>query len=76
MKDYTYGAVEICSDAAGFIKAINRIFKNDGPEQLALRLSVAQENTWQIRTREIADLIEKGLKAKNLTTINPYYLSF
>jgi len=64
LKDYTHGAVEVCGDAASFTKAINNTLKNDGPEQQALRLSVAQENTWQIRSKEIADLIEKGLAKK------------
>ena len=62
LKDYTHGAVEVCSNAKSFTKAINAILKNDGPEQQALRLKVAQENTWQIRSKEIADLIEKALK--------------
>lgn len=62
LKDYTHGAVNFCSDAEGFTRAINAILKNDGPEQQELRLKVAQENTWKIRSNEIVHLIEKGIK--------------
>jgi len=65
LRDYTHGVVNFCSDATSFTTAINAILKNDIPGQQALRLSVAQQNTWKIRTQEIADLIEKGLKAKS-----------
>ncbi len=65
LRDYTHGVVDFCQDAESFTKAINAILKDDGPEQQALRLSVAQQNTWKIRAQEISDLIEKGLRAKS-----------
>ena len=64
LKDYTYGAVDFCSNAAAFNKAITDILKTETPERAAERVAIAQKNTWEIRAGEIEALIEKGLSAK------------
>jgi len=64
LKDYTYGAVSFCANAAEFDEAINNILETDNAEKKAERLAVAKKNTWEIRADEIEALIEKGLQQK------------
>jgi teichuronic acid biosynthesis glycosyltransferase TuaH len=61
LQDYTYGAVDFCADAASFSKAINDILKNDTAAKQGERLSVAQQNTWEIRASEIIVLMARAL---------------
>jgi len=65
LKDYTYGTVEFCPDADCFTDAINDILANDTAEKRTERLAVAQKNTWDLRSKQIIELIDEGLKDKN-----------
>jgi teichuronic acid biosynthesis glycosyltransferase TuaH len=64
LKEYTYGAVSFCGDAAAFTKAINDILTTDTAAKQAERLAVAQKNTWEIRAVEIEGLMDNALKLK------------
>jgi teichuronic acid biosynthesis glycosyltransferase TuaH len=64
LKEYTDDAVNYCDDAASFTKVLDDILANDNTEKLAKRLEVAKQNTWEIRAKQIMELIDKGLAAK------------
>lgn len=62
LKDYTYNTVSFCSDADEFTAALNNILANDNVAKRDERILIAKQNTWEIRTNEIAGLINKNLK--------------
>jgi teichuronic acid biosynthesis glycosyltransferase TuaH len=64
IKEYTGDVVSFCDDATSFNKAINNILANDNAIKQAERLAVARQNTWDIRSHEIVELIEEQLNKK------------
>ncbi len=64
LKEFTRDAVKYCSDAVSFTNAMNDILANDNLANRKQRLFVAQQNTWEIRAKEIDELIDAELKDK------------
>ncbi|WP_254560887.1 glycosyltransferase [Dyadobacter diqingensis] len=62
LAEFTKGSVDFCADPESFSNAINLALETDSSELRENRVAIAAENTWEIRIREIADLIDDHLK--------------
>jgi teichuronic acid biosynthesis glycosyltransferase TuaH len=58
LAEFTKDSVAYCGDAESFSQAIDAALKNDSHELRENRVEIASENTWEIRIKEMADLIE------------------
>ena len=62
LKDYTADCVQYCNTASSFSAAIHTALHEDSPEKRACRNALAKENTWENRSRQIAEIIQSHLK--------------
>lgn len=62
LKEFTKDTVPYCSDETEFTEALNDALLNDNEAKIEARIKVAEENTWEIRMKEFADLLSKYLK--------------
>ncbi|WPU91013.1 glycosyltransferase [Mucilaginibacter sabulilitoris] len=63
LNDFTGDTVTYCANATEFTAAINKSL-NDSPTLQQKRLSVAAENTWEHRIKEIKNLLALNLESK------------
>lgn len=64
LEEFTHGFVSYCDDSASFSNAIEVALKLNDPHLKQARLTIAAENTWEKRGREIADLLAAELIKK------------
>lgn len=64
LKEFTHDTVPFCENAEEFSLAIKEAIHHDNPEKLKARILVAEENTWERRTKEFSNLLSKYLQEK------------
>ena len=64
LKDFTKQTVNYCANADEFSDAINDALKNESIERKNERIKIAEENTWDKRAEEFANLLESSLAQK------------
>ncbi|MEO6729197.1 MAG: glycosyltransferase [Candidatus Dojkabacteria bacterium] len=64
LKEFTKDTVPYCDNETEFTIALNDSLLNDNEDKVIARIRIAEENTWEIRLKEFADLLSKYLKIK------------
>ena len=64
LKDFTKQTVNFCATADEFSNALNDAIENESMIRKNERIKIAEENTWEKRSKEFSDLLENSLAKK------------
>ena len=64
LKDFTKQTVNYCATADEFSNALNDAIENESMIRKNERIKIAEENTWEKRSKEFSDLLENSLAKK------------
>lgn len=73
LADFTKSTVAFCDGADSFSQAVRRGLADDSDEQIALRIAVAAENTWEKRCNEFAVVVSRHLGQKSENVMDVAY---
>lgn len=62
--DFTLKTVPYCANADEFSAALNDAIENENIDRKNERIKIAEENTWEKRAKEFADILESALAEK------------
>lgn len=65
LRDFTADQVCYCSDPVSFSSALQQALLSNNPDLIRKREQLAEKNTWEKRTEQIAEIISRHLSGQN-----------